>query len=157
MHSPKTGQSGLRSHRGVLEVMAAAGLTIAGFFGVLGDLPAPVRAESAALPMDQLMAVQALADVALGKSDAPVTIVEYASMTCGHCAAFYGHLSGTEKQIYRYRQGPFHLARVSARPLGNGRFHARPLRRRRQAQCDRRSPLHPTEELGFFRTNQLKP
>ncbi|QBR70559.1 disulfide bond formation protein DsbA [Beijerinckiaceae bacterium] len=89
MHSPKTGQSGLRSHRGVLEVMAAAGLTIAGFFGVLGDLPAPVRAESAALPMDQLMAVQALPDVALGKSDAPVTIVEYASMTCGHCAAFH--------------------------------------------------------------------
>ncbi len=89
MRSPKTGQAGLRSHRGVLEVVAAAGLTIAGFFAVLGDLPAPVMAESAAVPMDQLMADAALPDVTLGQSDAPITIVEYASMTCGHCAAFH--------------------------------------------------------------------
>ncbi len=30
-----------------------------------------------------------LADVVLGADDAPVTIVEYASMTCPHCAAFH--------------------------------------------------------------------
>ena len=35
------------------------------------------------------MAGEALPDVALGASTAPVTIVEYASMTCAHCAAFY--------------------------------------------------------------------
>ena len=29
-----------------------------------------------------------LPDMALGPKDAPVTITEYASMTCGHCAAF---------------------------------------------------------------------
>ena len=29
------------------------------------------------------------ADHALGSADAPVTIVEYASMTCGHCASFH--------------------------------------------------------------------
>ncbi len=29
-----------------------------------------------------------LGDMALGPKDAPVTIVEYASMTCPHCAAF---------------------------------------------------------------------
>ncbi|MQT13930.1 DsbA family protein [Rhizobiales bacterium Sp-1] len=31
----------------------------------------------------------ALGDRVLGKADAPVTIVEYASMTCPHCAAFH--------------------------------------------------------------------
>ena len=31
----------------------------------------------------------ALGDRALGKDDAPVTIVEYASMTCPHCAHFH--------------------------------------------------------------------
>jgi protein-disulfide isomerase len=30
-----------------------------------------------------------LGDEVLGKADAPVTIIEYASMTCGHCAAFH--------------------------------------------------------------------
>ena len=28
-------------------------------------------------------------DLVLGKADAPVTIYEYASMTCSHCATFY--------------------------------------------------------------------
>src|SRR5258708_4777286 len=30
----------------------------------------------------------ATGDMMLGKPDAPVTVVEYASMTCPHCAAF---------------------------------------------------------------------
>ena len=32
---------------------------------------------------------QALPDVVEGKADAPATIIEYASMTCSHCAAFH--------------------------------------------------------------------
>jgi protein-disulfide isomerase len=31
----------------------------------------------------------ATGDMVLGKADAPVTVVEYASMTCPHCAAFH--------------------------------------------------------------------
>ena len=69
--------------------MAAAGLTIAGFFAVLGDLAAPVLAQGAAEALDELMAGEALPDIALGAHEAPVTIVEYASMTCAHCAGFY--------------------------------------------------------------------
>ena len=87
MRSPKIGQAALRSRRGVFEM--AAGLTIAGFFAVLGDLAAPVLAQGAAEALDELMAGEALPDVALGVHEAPVTIVEYASMTCGHCAGFY--------------------------------------------------------------------
>lgn len=37
----------------------------------------------------ELMAPGPLADISLGKDDAPNTIVEYASMTCPHCAQFH--------------------------------------------------------------------
>jgi protein-disulfide isomerase len=37
----------------------------------------------------ELMAPGSLEDIVMGKSDAPVTIVEYASMTCPHCAQFH--------------------------------------------------------------------
>jgi protein-disulfide isomerase len=40
-------------------------------------------------PPDQLMAPGPLPDMALGSADARVTIIEYASMTCSHCAAFH--------------------------------------------------------------------
>jgi protein-disulfide isomerase len=39
--------------------------------------------------MAKLLEAGALPDMALGKADAPVTIVEYASMTCPHCAHFH--------------------------------------------------------------------
>src|SRR5450631_647328 len=88
MRSPKSAQTAIRSHRGLLETAAATALTIAGLF-VIGNPPAPVMAEAAGVPVNELMAAEALPDIALGSSDAPVTIVEYASMTCSHCAAFY--------------------------------------------------------------------
>jgi len=37
----------------------------------------------------ELMAPGPLEDISLGKADAPNTIVEYASMTCPHCAPFH--------------------------------------------------------------------
>ncbi len=41
------------------------------------------------VPVEELAKSGAdLPDLVLGKADAKVTIVEYASMTCGHCAAF---------------------------------------------------------------------
>lgn len=39
--------------------------------------------------MAKLLEPGALPDMALGNADAPVTIVEYASMTCPHCAHFH--------------------------------------------------------------------
>lgn len=39
--------------------------------------------------MAKLLEPGALPEQALGKADAPVTIVEYASMTCPHCATFH--------------------------------------------------------------------
>ena len=37
---------------------------------------------------EELMRAGPLPDIVLGKPDAPVTVVEYASMTCPHCAHF---------------------------------------------------------------------
>jgi len=38
--------------------------------------------------LEELMRPGPLPDMVLGKADAPITIVEYASMTCPHCANF---------------------------------------------------------------------
>jgi len=41
-----------------------------------------------------------LPDIVLGKADAPVTIVEYASMTCSHCANFHNTVLPKLKEKY---------------------------------------------------------
>lgn len=65
--------------------LAAASLTFGKWpvFAQRKDGPAEV-------PVDELMKSGAgdLPDLVLGPADAKVTVVEYASMTCGHCAAF---------------------------------------------------------------------
>ena len=66
-----------------LPVLAAAFIGLGVALGL-----APAQAQSV-VPLDQLMAPGPLPDLALGSASAPVTIVEYASMTCSHCAAFH--------------------------------------------------------------------
>ncbi|MFL9825150.1 DsbA family protein [Rhodoplanes sp. SY1] len=52
-------------------------------------LGVPVAARAAdTVDVAELMKPSPLGDVWIGKEDAPVTIVEYASMTCSHCAHF---------------------------------------------------------------------
>ena len=48
---------------------------------------APAWAQS--VDVDELLKPGPLGDKILGDENAPVTIVEYASMTCGHCANFH--------------------------------------------------------------------
>lgn len=53
-------------------------------------LGVPALAQDAAAPEAAEQAeVQTLPDIALGAEDAPLTIIEYASFTCGHCANFH--------------------------------------------------------------------
>ena len=48
-----------------------------------------VIAPTTTVPVDQLMAATPLPDLVQGAASAPVTVIEYASMTCAHCAAFH--------------------------------------------------------------------
>ncbi len=52
------------------------------------------------VPVTELMAPQALPDNTLGDPAAPVTIIEYASMTCPHCAAFHNAIFDDFKTTY---------------------------------------------------------
>ncbi len=85
-----------------IETVAAIGLTVLGVWAVADSVAHPLRAEptGVTVPIDQLMAENALPDIALGKADAPVTIIEYASMTCSHCAAFYAQTFPELKSKY---------------------------------------------------------
>ena len=64
--------------------------------GPLGLLHALAQAPSA----EELMNPGPLADAFQGKADAPVTMIEYASMTCSHCARFDTQVYPTLKSKY---------------------------------------------------------
>ncbi|QPC42113.1 DsbA family protein [Kaustia mangrovi] len=75
---------------GTMALGIAAGLD--GYFGLNGRSGfGPASAEAAAADADpaELAKPGPMGDMALGEEDAPVTIVEYASMTCPHCANFH--------------------------------------------------------------------
>lgn len=50
--------------------------------------------------VDDFLKVGDLPDNITGKADAPVTLVEYASMTCPHCARFHNNVLGSIKTKY---------------------------------------------------------
>ena len=50
---------------------------------------APVKEAEGTVDIAKLMAPATLKDIAIGKDDAKVTIIEYASMTCPHCRHFH--------------------------------------------------------------------
>ena len=70
---------------------AATGFSSTAFAQRKADVPVSV---------DELMKPGDLPDLILGKPDAPVTIVEYASMTCSHCGHFHTAVFETLKTKY---------------------------------------------------------
>ncbi|TCM55747.1 protein-disulfide isomerase [Rhizobium sp. PP-F2F-G48] len=75
----------------------------------MAQAAAPAAAPTAAPELPQadgevevskLMEPGALPEMAIGKADAPVTIVEYMSMTCPHCANFHNQTFDTIKTKY---------------------------------------------------------
>jgi protein-disulfide isomerase len=102
---------------------ALIGLPVAGAFWSAGDSAYGAEEKPAAeapkpegsVDVKKLMQPEALPDMSMGKSDAPVTVVEYASMTCPHCAefdiatfpAFKKKYIDTGKVYYILREFPF--------------------------------------------------
>ena len=72
------------SRRGMLAVLCA------GAIGAAAALPVAAQQQKgpSEVPVEELMKPVGQPDLALGPVDAKVTVVEYASMTCGHCAHF---------------------------------------------------------------------
>ncbi len=102
---------------------------------------APVHAEKAGsgkVSVDELMAPNALPDIVEGDPKAPVTIVEYASMTCSHCAAFHRDVYPALKEDYiDTGKAKFILREFPLDPLATAAFMlARELGDKRDAVVD---------------------
>ena len=69
-----------------------------GFSGMAFAQKRPPAADE--VSVEELMKPGSLPDLALGKADAPCTIVEYASMTCGHCATFHNKVFPVLKEKF---------------------------------------------------------
>lgn len=101
---------------------------------LFGDFVGDALAQTPS-PSD-LMQAGPLGDVVMGKDDAPVTIIEYASMTCSHCATFHNTVypemkkkyidSGKVKYILReFPLDPLAAAGfMLARCAGKDKYHA---------------------------------
>jgi protein-disulfide isomerase len=71
-------------------------------------------------------AVELLAETALGEANAPVTVVEYSSLTCPHCAAFHRDTLPKVKESYIdtgkvrfiYRDFPLNRLALAAAVIG---------------------------------------
>ena len=94
------------------------------------------RAEEAQPPASETATASPLPDMAIGKADAPVTIIEYSSLSCPHCAHFHSEVFpelkaqyiDTGKVRYIYREFPLNepalAGAVAARCLDPSRFFA---------------------------------
>jgi protein-disulfide isomerase len=58
------------------------------------------RKKPAEVPVAELMKPGPLPELTLGSPEAPITVVEYASMTCGHCAHFHNTVFPQLKEKY---------------------------------------------------------
>lgn len=105
------------SRRGLI-----AALTAAGAAALLAAAPMAARAQ------------EIVSEMAIGDPNAPVTVVEYASFTCPHCAAFHQSVlpqlkadyvdTGKVRLVYRevYFDKPALWASMVARCAGEDRF-----------------------------------
>jgi protein-disulfide isomerase len=90
------------NRRDVLKLTAgAAALAIAASWGLTQPaLAQRKKASPSEVDPAELLKPGPLPELILGAADAPITVVEYASMTCGHCAAFHTKVFDALKEKY---------------------------------------------------------
>jgi protein-disulfide isomerase len=105
---------------------------LAALAGAAVILPSALRAQDAELPAG----LPEVAEMTLGAEDAPVTLIEYASFTCPHCARFHADVlpsiraeyvePGQVRYVYRevYFDRPGLWASMVARCGGGDRYFA---------------------------------
>jgi len=115
--------------------VAAVAVVVAGIFFFSDGGTTDPNAPKVDPEMAALLEAGPLEDIVLGDADAPVVIVEYASMTCPHCATFYTEVFPQVKEKYIdtgkarfiFREFPLDglAARASmlARCAGDDRFY----------------------------------
>jgi protein-disulfide isomerase len=91
-----------RSSRRDLLLISVAALGAATALHWVGSALAQERkgGSPAQVSVEELMQPGPLPDLAFGSPDAPITLVEYASLTCPHCAAFHNNVLPALRQKY---------------------------------------------------------
>jgi protein-disulfide isomerase len=77
-----------------------AALSLTGLAAIIGFSPLRLFSEAMAQSVADVAKPVSLPDMALGPASAPVTITEFASMTCPHCAAFNAEVFPKIKSEY---------------------------------------------------------
>ena len=70
-------------------ILIAVAIALSGCGGGAGGPAPPIDKATYVPPQQELMAPGPLGDRVLGKATAPVTVIEYVSLTCPHCANFH--------------------------------------------------------------------
>lgn len=131
--------------------VAAAALLVAGGSAMAQRADGPEQVD-----VNELMKPGDLPDLVFGNADAPVTVVEYASMTCGHCGNFHNKVFpalkakyiDTGKVRFVYRDFPFDNLAAAGAMLS------------RCVDADKSAPLisvlyEKQESWAFVRTNPV--
>ena len=85
---------------------AAAAIALAALAALFGlsaaPSGAPITTAMAAetFPLEELLKPSRIEDKSLGSPDAKVTVIEYASLTCGHCGNFHRNTFAALKEKY---------------------------------------------------------
>ncbi len=122
----------------MIPIAAAAGAVLLGGWYFLSSTPGTTPANPLGAAMAQESAAEidtsSIVDMQLGNPDAPVTVIEYASYTCPHCATFHednykklksefidtGKINFVYREVYFDRYGLW--ASAIARCGGQDRF-----------------------------------
>jgi protein-disulfide isomerase len=115
-------------------------LGLLGAAGAAALMPGAALAQNA--PVQDLAVPGPLADVWLGPADAKVTIIEYASLTCSHCATFHKDTYPKLKERYiDTGKVRFTLREFPLDPLATAGFML--------ARCEGESKYYPITDLLF--------
>jgi len=92
-------------------VVAVAAIAAGVYFGTRPPAPGPAPVAVASAPDKSAFEAVQPTDHVLGDPKAPITLIEYASLTCSHCAHFHTHIlpeikkkwidTGKVKLVYR--------------------------------------------------------